>query len=89
MDRKALELSPRLARSFNKMHAGYRVKVEWGIGGLQMKWRRLQKCFDLVKPKFSITFTTAALLTNFLHRRRQDMREVIEGPRDCRPQARG
>jgi hypothetical protein len=25
--------------AYNKMHVGYRVKVEWGIGGLKQKWR--------------------------------------------------
>ena len=25
--------------AFNAMHAGHRVKVEWGIGGLKRKWR--------------------------------------------------
>lgn len=26
-----------LVKTFNQMHAGYRVRVEWGIGGLKMK----------------------------------------------------
>ncbi len=25
--------------AYNKMHVGYRVKVEWGIGGVKQKWR--------------------------------------------------
>lgn len=25
---------------FNKMHAGYRVQVEWGIGGMKMKFEK-------------------------------------------------
>jgi hypothetical protein len=29
--------------AYNKMHAGFRIKVEWGIGGLKRKWRRLMK----------------------------------------------
>lgn len=28
---------------FNKMHASFRVRVEWGIIGLKRKWRRLTK----------------------------------------------
>jgi hypothetical protein len=56
---------------FNKMHAGYKVKVEWGIGGiggLKQKWRRLMKRFDSTRPKYCHFFYTAALLTNFLQR---------------------
>lgn len=72
-----MNLEPGLVKTFNQMHVGYRVRVEWGIGGLEMKWRRLQKLFDLVKTKFAITFRVAALLKNFLHRRR-NMRAIIE-----------
>lgn len=89
VERRALELPPGLAHTFNKMHAGYRVRVEWGIGGLKMKWRRLQKRFDLVKPKFVITFRVIALLTNFFHRCRHDMHEVIEDDKDHKPEMRG
>ncbi|XXQ39249.1 DDE superfamily endonuclease [Plasmodiophora brassicae] len=60
-------------RAFNKMHGGYRVRVEWGIGGVKRKWKRLMKGFDLRKPKFSIMFRCGCGLTNFIHRRRMDM----------------
>ncbi|KAL3700924.1 hypothetical protein R1sor_018946 [Riccia sorocarpa] len=58
---------------FNKMHAGFRVRVEWGIGGLKGKWRRLMKRFDCTKQKFPYLFKSACIMTNFLHRRRMDM----------------
>ena len=35
--------------AYNKMHAGYRVAVEWGIGGLKRKWKRMLKTFDCTK----------------------------------------
>lgn len=78
---RMLGLNRTMVKIFNKMHSGYRVKVEWGIGGLKMKWKRLGKRFDLSKRKFSTTFRAAALLTNFLHRRRRDMHWEVVGPR--------
>jgi hypothetical protein len=53
-------------KAYNKMHVRYRVKVEWGIGGLKSKWQRLMKRFDSTKPKFSHLFHSITLLTNFL-----------------------
>jgi hypothetical protein len=29
--------------AYNKMHARFCIKVEWGIGGLKRKWQRLMK----------------------------------------------
>jgi len=60
------------------MHAGYRVQVEWGIGGLKRKWKRLMKRFDNTKPRYSHLFKFGTLFTNFLHRRNMDLTyEVI------------
>lgn len=64
--------------AFNSMHAGRRVCVEWGIGGLKRKWKRLMKRFDSTKPKFCLLFQSACLLTNFIHRRRQNMSIEID-----------
>jgi hypothetical protein len=64
--------------AYNKMHAGYRIKVEWGICDLKRKWKRMSK----TKQKFPHLFRAAALLTNFLHRRRMDMQAEIEGRYD-------
>ena len=52
--------------AWNKMHAGYRIQVEWGIGGLKQKWQRLMKQFDSTRPRFDLFFEAAAKLTNFL-----------------------
>lgn len=59
--------------AFNSIHAGQRVCVEWGIGGLKRKWKRLMKRFDSTKPKFTFLFHSGCLLTNFIHRRRRNM----------------
>jgi hypothetical protein len=55
-----------------KMHVGYRVKPEWGIGGLKSKWQRLMKRFDYAKPKFSHLFHNATLLTFFWERQQME-----------------
>jgi len=68
--------------AFNSMHAGRRVRVEWGIGGLKRKWKRLMKQFDSTKPKFALIFRSACLLTNFIHRRRQNMKIVLDADDD-------
>jgi hypothetical protein len=78
---RTMRLPRGAVRTFNKMHAGYQVQVEWGIWGLKMKWRRLQKRWDLQKPRFKLMFTSAALLTNFIHRQRRNMDEQVLGPR--------
>jgi hypothetical protein len=35
--------------AFNKLCDGYRIHVEWGIGGIKQKWRRLCTRFDCSK----------------------------------------
>jgi hypothetical protein len=59
--------------AYTKMHVDYRVHVEWGIGGLKRKWKRLMKRFDNTKPKYPHLFKFRAPLINFLHRRRMDL----------------
>jgi hypothetical protein len=60
------------------MHVGYKVQVDWGIGGLKRKWRWLMKRFDSTKQKYTFLFRATALLTNFLHRHLMDFTfEVI------------
>jgi hypothetical protein len=54
------ELAPNgdhvVVRTYNKMHAGFKVQVERGIGGLKRKWRCLMKRFDSTKPKYAHFF---------------------------------
>ena len=67
-------------RAYNKMHVGYRVRVEWGIGGLKHKWRRLMKHYDATMLKYDDFFTSCCLMTNFIHRgRMNDSEEIIGG----------
>jgi DDE superfamily endonuclease len=64
---------------YNRMHAGYRVRVEWGIGGLKRKWKRFMKRFDSTKPKFPHLFQAGCIMTNVLHRRRMEMNFEVMG----------
>jgi DDE superfamily endonuclease len=64
---------------YNRMHVGFRVRVEWGIGGLKRKWKRFIKRFDSTKPKFPHLFQAGCIMTNFLHRRRMEMNFEILG----------
>lgn len=66
-------------RAYNLVQSGKRIKVEWGIGGLKMKWRVLQGCFRRRRKLFGVIFRTCCILTNFLHRRRKDMSIIIDG----------
>jgi hypothetical protein len=54
-------------KTYNKMYVGYRVRVEWGIGGLKRRWRWFMKRINSTKPKYKFLFKVATILTNFLH----------------------
>lgn len=62
--------------AFNARHAGRRVKVEWGIGGLKNKWRVFLGTFPLRRDCFKVAFEAAAVMTNFIHRRRMRVEMV-------------
>jgi hypothetical protein len=76
-------------RAYNKMHASFRVQVEWGISGLKRKWRCLMKRFDSIKPKYAQSFRVATLLTNFLHKRHMDLTYEVVGDLTTNIVARG
>ena len=63
--------------AWNKMHARYRIQVEWSIGGLKQKWRRLMKTFNNRRPRFGIFLEAAAKLNNFLHRQHMNFEQVV------------
>jgi hypothetical protein len=65
--------------TYNKMHASFKVQVEWGIGGLKRKWRHLMKTFYSTKLKYAHLFRAATLLINFLHKRRMDLTYDVVG----------
>jgi len=54
--------------AYNTMHMGYKVRMEWKIGGLKRKWKRLMKIFDSIKPKYKHLFKVITIFTNFLCR---------------------
>ena len=62
------EISQEVIDAWNKMHVGYCIQVEWGIGGLKQKWRRLMERFDNRHPRFRHFFDASTKLTNFFHR---------------------
>jgi len=69
--REASDVDGSVIDAFNKCHANKRVRVEWGIGGMKMKFRVLQSGFRWRRQKFVTVFKTCAILTNFLHRKRR------------------
>ncbi len=65
--------------AYNKMHVGYRVKVEWGIRGLKWKWKQFMKHFNSTKSKYYHLFRVATIFTNFLHKHWMDFTYKIIG----------
>lgn len=53
---------------YNKMHVGYKVTMEWGIGGMKWKWKWLMKQFDFTKSKYGHLFHATVILIIFLHK---------------------
>lgn len=47
--------------AYNKMHADYCVKVEWDIGGLKRKFKRMMRRFDATKPKYNLLFKVVTI----------------------------
>jgi len=74
-----LNVDQNAIKAYNKMCVGYKMQVEWGICGLKRKWRQLMKRFDSTKPKYTILFRVATILTNFLQRCRMDFTFEIIG----------
>jgi DDE superfamily endonuclease len=65
--------------AFNKRHSGKRIKFEWGIGGLKMKWPILKSTFTMRRRKFAVIFEACCKITNFIHRQRRRMTMVDSG----------
>ncbi len=75
--------------AYNKRLVGFKVQVEWKIGGLKWKWRHLMKRFDFTKPIFSHLFQVGILLTNYLHRHWMDFTYKVIGDYNFDPAAQG
>jgi DDE superfamily endonuclease len=58
---------------FNKRHSGKRIKVEWGISGLKMKWPILKSTLTMRRRSFTVIFEACCKMTNFIYRRRRRM----------------
>jgi len=71
------------------MHVGFRVQVEWGIGGLKRKWMCLMKRFDSPKPKHSHLFQAAIFLTNTLRKKCMDLTYEVIHDQNVNPTAHG
>lgn len=65
-----------VVNAFIKMHVGFRVWVEWGIGGLKRKWKKenikMLKQFDCIRVKYISLSKAACYLTNQSHRQGLD-----------------
>jgi DDE superfamily endonuclease len=59
-----------VAEAFNRRHAAERIKVEWGIGGLKIRFRRLLTNCTSRRGSFASMFNACCILTNFIHRNR-------------------
>lgn len=70
--REFVNIQGDVLNAYNKRHAGKRVKVEWGIGGVKMKWGILHNTFNLRRHKFAVIFEACCKLVNFIHRHRRD-----------------
>jgi hypothetical protein len=53
--------------------------MEWGIGGLKRKWRKLLKRFDSTKSKFNHLFQYVVLFFNLMHRKKKDLTYEVIG----------
>ncbi len=77
------ELAPKhdldVANDFDKMHVGYKIRVEWGIGGLKHTWKVLMKKIDSTKGKYNHFFPITTIVINFMHRHRMDFTYEVIG----------
>ena len=51
--REAVDVVGPALDAYNKVHAGKRIKVEWGVGGLKAKWRILSGTWTNRRQKFA------------------------------------
>ncbi len=77
------ELAPRhdldVVNAFDKMHVGYKIRMEWGIGGLKHMWKVLMKKIDSIKGKYNHFFLVIIIIINFVHRNCMDFTYEVIG----------
>jgi hypothetical protein len=54
-------------QTYKKKSARYKVCMEWGIGALKWKWKRLMDHFDFTKENYNHFFQIVTIFINFLH----------------------
>lgn len=65
--------------TYNKIHIGFCVQVERGIGGLEHKFWKLMKWYKALKVKYDHLFWATTLMTNYLHHRHMDFANEVIG----------
>jgi hypothetical protein len=66
-------------RAHNQMHARFKVRMEWGIGGVKTKWRCFMKRFDSTQSKFTQLFQVVVIFINLIQRRHMDLTYQVVG----------
>ncbi len=69
----AQDVNHDVMQTYNKMHVGFKVQVEWGISGVKRKWEYFMKRFDSTQSKFTHLFQVLIVFINFLQRRHMDL----------------
>ncbi len=59
-----LNVDQDVIKAYNKMHVGYKVRVEWGI---EKEMEMVHEKVEFHKAKCTFLFKVATILTNFLH----------------------
>lgn len=68
-----------IPKSLKRLYVVYRVGVEWGIGGLKIKFKRFVQALPNRIPLLSAMLRAAAILTNFIQLHMHDFSILLEG----------
>jgi hypothetical protein len=74
-----------VVQTYNKMHVGFKVQMEWGISGVKRKWRHFMKGFDYTQSTFTHLFQVVVIFINFLQRRHMDLAYEVVGDQNFDP----
>lgn len=74
-----LNVDQNVIKAYKKMHAGYKVWVEWGTNELKRKWGQLMKMFNSTKAMCIMLFKVVVILINFLHKHQMDFTFQVVG----------